>query len=119
MNTREKRLDKLESIIKLQDKGGIVLYDEHGKRVEAVIQKMPTVEVEGMAKLADGPEMPIIFEKNWNCLSEILLRGADGVIILSNESGNSDMPSLEGRLFMRYSECKITVIDCTGCDNVE
>ena len=53
MNTRMKRLDKLETLIKAKqiEKGFIVLYNEYGKRVDGVVVKMPTVEAEGVASL--------------------------------------------------------------------
>ena len=48
------RLKKLEAQAVFRDKGDIILFDEYGKCVDAIIQKMPGIEIGGLALMPDG-----------------------------------------------------------------
>lgn len=111
------RLRKIESQLSVKDKGEIILYNEYGKSVDAEIIRKPTPEAEGLAKLADGSEMPIIYEESWDYMFDCWIFDTDDgrFHFLDNRPADAKpLPSLEGKLFMRYSTCRImTAIPAT------
>ena len=104
------RLKKLEAQAVFRDKGDIILFDEYGKCVDAEIVRKPTLDIEGIAKLADGSEMPIIFEADWDRMADTWIFNLDDDKFEFMDERPADaepLPSLEGKLFMRYSGCDI------------
>jgi hypothetical protein len=109
------RLAKIEGLIKSKqsEKGVIVLYNEYGKLIDGVVVKMPTVEAEGLARLPDGSEMPIIFDPDWDGMVDVwIFNSSDDKFEFMDErpADAEPLPSIEGKLFMRYSNCKIVTI---------
>lgn len=110
------RLNKVDVRIREhhKSKGEIVLYDEFGEQVEGRIASMPSIEKDGLAKLADGTEKPIVYESNWQ-------RDRDGIWFVTNDGIQFDTeapigqekPTLElkGKLFIRYSNCSIIIFE--------
>jgi len=115
MNMIEKKLQKLETLIKSKqvEKGFIVLYNEYGKRVDGVVVKMPTSNSEGVARLADGTEQAILYEHNWKHGIDIFIVNPDGdkIMLMDNEPvGNEKDIDLTGKLIIRNNTCEIIMV---------
>lgn len=114
MNTREKRLQKLETLIKEKqvERGHIVLYNEFGKRVDGVVIIMPTVEAEGVARLTDGTKQGIVYESDWNHKIDIfIIDGDDKIMFMDNEAIDNEKDiDLTGKLVIRKSTCEIVMM---------
>lgn len=61
--TLERRIAKLEGVVETDP--GIILFDSTGRQIEGEIVRMPTVDTDGEALLADGTQRPIVYEDNW------------------------------------------------------
>jgi len=94
------RLDKIENLVKSRqvEKSLIALYNEFGKPVDGEVVKMPMSEAEGVARLADGTEKPIIYEAGWNNGIDIF---QDETLIIDNET---EIDDVSGKLIIRNKD---------------
>lgn len=110
----ESRLNKLEIRIleKHKEKGDIVLYNEYGNVVDAIVVKMPTAECEGLARLTDGTEQAIIYEEDWEHEADVWIYDPNNnLFFMDNEPvGQNTTQPQANKLFMRYSICNIVKI---------
>jgi hypothetical protein len=107
----ENRLRNAESVIKARhrSKGEIVLYKEFGEAVDGVVVIMPSIDKEGLAKLADGTEKPIIYEPDWDYLCDVWIYKANGNFLFldNNPIGQDRIQPEKDKLFIRYSNCML------------
>jgi len=94
----EHRVSKLEveAKSKIVDLKSVLLFDSNSVRVDAEMVRMPTPDLEGLARLPDGSEMPILFEVNWQ----------DIMFVMPKDEETSD-----GKLRVRRGDVRQFIVD--------
>jgi len=99
MSSIEQRIGALERQTESKAKHKQVLFDSNNMQLDAAVIRMPTADVEGLARLPDGSEMPILHESGWQSI-QIMIASAD-----------CDEKATDGKLRVRRDDVHSVILE--------